>query len=471
MSFSISDQYEVEMKLGRPTSEFSDFSIDRDIGERRLGLSAGNVKTFFITESIHQLVPTVTIQYKSPAPVFQEHYPVIAMEPFILTMGKVKKEENIFSEHYYFSSTKPDDTEAGGLGQNQNVVLKGHHFPIKFLLSGQKASFSGRISDVVREVTDQVDADFDSFIDPTHSQQKGNWVQPGWSNAKFLNYLTKKAVSNANNFSDYFLFFRPDDKFYFKNLDSLFSQDRKDDPISRFEFDLSTSGEQNNVMQKEKRKSRGDPNNQKQSNKIRRFGFENAGMSGLDSGLLGHKTSGFSWNNGEYESDQRSLLEYPFHQPLTTRAFYNQNRLLDGDFSTGKENSYVGNTDFSGEVEGKLKEQIMKENRDVSRLTILTGDNTPLSAGDIARVDIYDSGVSGNRQDVLSGEWLVENRVRFIYGRGEYTQVYKLIRTGINEPDSGEMNDSINERFGQLKGGSEVNVRSDFGLGSGGVIS
>jgi hypothetical protein len=56
MSFSISDQYEVEMKLGRPTSEFSDFSIDRDIGERRLGLSAGNVKTFFITESIHQLV-------------------------------------------------------------------------------------------------------------------------------------------------------------------------------------------------------------------------------------------------------------------------------------------------------------------------------------------------------------------------------------------------------------------------------
>lgn len=459
MSFKVSEQFEVGMKLGRPQSEFGNFTpMQLEGGNNQFDMNLTKVKTFFIVESIHQLIPTVTIQYKQTSPLFQENYPITTMEPFILTLGKDKEEEDLFSEHYYFSSTKNDTTEPSP-GESQNLVLKGFYFPIKFLLSGKRAGYNKPISDIMSEFVDELGVSFDKFIDST--DRSDSWVQPGWDNMKFMKYLTHQAISSSSSFANYFTFFRPDNKFYFKTLNSLFDQDRKDDAISRFDYILGEN------TQDQKSKSGDDPVDSKESNSISRFEWENDAIKETASGLLGHQTTGFNWQDGDYTTVDRSMLDIPDHNFLTNRIFFNRDRTLQGYFSTGEENNYEGTIHNQKTVDGRNRQHIIDKNSNVSRLTITTRSNTPLSIGDLARINIFDPGTAGNRQKVLSGDWLVENRVRFVYGRGGFIQKYTLLRTGINEPSVAE-NEELNERFAETI--SQLNQSSDFGdLGGGGT--
>lgn len=426
MGFEINEQYYVDIKIGKTVSPFSVFQTFQNQIVNSIDINLTNLKSLTLVESINQITPTFTLQYDASTPVLQENYPITTMEPFIVSSGKSLEDEDFRSENYYIMSSEPDTTEIRD-GLNQNLILKGHFYPIKFMLSGDRASYKGTISDVMNEIVNQINRDIDTKIDPTHPDQNKQWIQPGWSYGKMMNYLRKRAVSSNKNMSDYVCCFRSDGKFLFKTVDSLMSQDIQDDSTARFVYARLSGKQRTGTL------DQGDGRIERNKNTVQVLEWEHNSITPSRRGLIGHESAGINWEQSKYTEDKKDMIDIDQHNALTTRLLYNKERSALGHFSTEREGHYNGFVPSSKIVEGLTNRKVIEQNRKVSKMLVTTPSNTDLHIGQVAKLDMYDADVPGGRQNVLSGRWLVSDRIRHIDGKGEYTQKYGLIRTGINE--------------------------------------
>lgn len=418
MPFQVGDRWSVNVQI-----------LDSDIP-----LDVKYINQINLIESIYLQVPYFEFNYDPPAGLFYEAKPLTGMEPIDITVSQTIRDEEREESRYRIALCGPQD-DKGNRPEAPALTMRGFLDPIEYLQSGDYKVQSGTVSQALEQVVSPVASD--TRIEDTKSSTEKDWIQPGWTHSRQIDYLTGKAV-NDDDHADYFSFFNKLGQFRSQTMGGMIDEPSKPKKYSELVY---TSG-QENKGKTEKGDAGGGSN--KEKNIIIDLGWTND-LIGTMQGALGFQEWGYDRSEGKYVMADRKPNSLPNLQGLTDRLLFRSEDYLNGHFSTGRDN-YSGYVSNDVGVMAGAQQRVFDSINRLSSCTVLLRNRLPrIHAGDKVRVVVYDQQVEGGIQQVITGDWIVETKVESIMN-DFYTHLV-LTRRGINDPRTDTF------RFEKMPGG------------------
>lgn len=404
MPFQVGDKWSVDIRI-----------LDSDIP-----LDVKYVNQINLIESIYLQVPYFEFHYDPPAGLFYEAKPLTGMEPVDITISRTIQDEERERHRYRVALSAPQENK-GNRPESPAMTFKGFLDPIEYLQSGDYKTQSGIVSDALDQLVSPVASE--KQIEETDSRTENDWIQPGWTNARQIDYLTGKALSTTGH-GDYHSFFNKYGKFRSQTMQAMINEPRPEDDYSKLVY---SSGADN----KDKSK-KGDASENTEENLIMDVGWVNDLIGSMDS-ALGFQSWGYDRSKGEYVSAQKKPNSLPSLQTLTDRLLFRNEDYLEGYFSTGRDDSYIGYIKNKTGVEATAQTKVLRGVNRLSSLKVLLRTRLPkVHAGTKVNVTVYDEQLEGGIQQVISGNWIVETKVESIMN--EFYTHLVLTRRGVNDP-------------------------------------
>ena len=266
--------------------------------------------------------------------------------------------------------------------------------------SWKKKKYSEVVEDIVKEIGIEV-------YDIEDTKEKYDVIQPNWTNAQMLKWLTNRSV-NSEGIGGYVYFFRLDGTFVFKSLHSLYGEPAV--------MDMHFAG------------------TTRDKTGFTNLTIDNNYMPTLNSGGFGIKYEHFDYDTKTYITGEKKITDI------------DERQLSDWYYIPEKHNSpdklYYGGRDM--DTESVSENAILSSSNSVQRATVGLSGTTTLKIGDIINmiIPISNKLIINNPMinQTHSGHWMIWKIVHMFDMEAEtYETKLFISRSGIN----GEVNGLI----------------------------